>query len=85
MGRVLHRAGLGRELTRLHVERVRKFLEGRAPGRARRVLELPQGLVLRDDVEGYRLSLPGVASGSGKASKSGHAIFEGKHEGTKSL
>ena len=83
--RVLQRAGMGRELTRLHVERVRKFLEGRSPGRAPRRLELPQGLVLRDEGEGFRLSLPRGSSGSGKASESGHAILPGAQEGTKSL
>lgn len=55
--RALLEAGLGRSLSRVHVERTLAFLRrGRGVGRDRR-LELPEGAVLRRVDEGFRLDV----------------------------
>ncbi|HEB90551.1 MAG TPA: tRNA lysidine(34) synthetase TilS [Deltaproteobacteria bacterium] len=56
--RVLIEVGLGRHVSRIHLERILAFLRrGRAAGRDKR-LELPRGFVLRRRGDGFELSAP---------------------------
>jgi tRNA(Ile)-lysidine synthase len=55
----LHRCGAGRDVSRSHLDRAVRFLR---EGRPRAALELPGGLRLRRDAQGFRLG-PEPASG----------------------
>lgn len=48
----LERCGSGRLVSRVHLDRVARFLAGARPGRG---IELPGGLELRRDAEGFRM------------------------------
>jgi hypothetical protein len=48
----LHRVGLGRDVTRAHLDRIVAFLRAARPGAS---LELPRGVALRRDARGFRL------------------------------
>jgi tRNA(Ile)-lysidine synthase len=52
----LARCGAGRDVSRTHLERVQAFLRSASPGR---VLELPGGLHLRRERDGFRLGPAG--------------------------
>lgn len=57
--RGLVEAGLARDVTRIHIERVLGFLRrGRQAGRDK-ILELPRGFTLRRKQNGFELSAPG--------------------------
>ena len=56
----LHRLGAGRDVSRAHLDRAVAFLRAAAPGR---VLELPGGLRLDREVQGFRLGRLGLRSG----------------------
>jgi len=61
----LHRCGAGRDVSRPHLDRAVRFLR---EARARAALELPGGLRLRRDAQGFRLGAepaPGPACPSG--------------------
>jgi hypothetical protein len=53
----LHRVGLGREVTRAHLERVLAFLREGRPGAC---LELPAGATLTRQARGFRLARFGL-------------------------
>jgi len=72
---LLKEAGAGREISRRHIDRILGFFEGRKSGLPARVLELPEGLRLREEGEGFRLGRNPGLRGKAENPKSGHAIL----------
>ncbi|MAJ60470.1 MAG: tRNA lysidine(34) synthetase TilS [bacterium TMED88] len=75
---LLEKAGGGREISRRHIDRILAFFEGQRPGLPARVLELPVGLRLRDEGDGFRLCRGEAPHSDSENPKSGHAILRVK-------
>ena len=60
----LQQCGAARHVTRVHLERMQRFLRSARPGSA---IELPGGLRLRRDRDGFRLGPAAAPPGSGAA------------------
>ena len=76
---LLKKAGGGREISRRHIDRILVFFEGQRSGLPARILELPEGLRIREEGEGFRLGRNQPLHAKPENSKSGHAILRRTH------